>query len=74
MATGGTGDVLAGVITSLIGQGIKAAHAAVLGVYLHGLAGDIAAKQKGEHGLCATDVAKALPVAISITQGKNVSV
>lgn len=74
MATGGTGDVLAGVITSLIGQGIKAAHAAVLGVYLHGLAGDIAAKQKGEHGLCATDVAKALPIAISITQGKNVSV
>lgn len=73
MATGGTGDVLAGVITSLIGQGMSTEHAAVLGVYLHGLAGNLAAKQKGELGLCATDVAKALPEAISITQGKNVS-
>lgn len=74
MASGGMGDVLCGVIASLIGQGLCAEHAAVLGVYLHGLAGDIAAKEKGEYGLCATDVAQALPQAMFITQRKKVSV
>lgn len=61
MATGGTGDVLSGVIASLIGQGLEADEAAVAGVYLHGTAGDLAAKDKGQHGLIATDIIEALP-------------
>lgn len=64
MATGGTGDVLAGVTASFIGQGLDPFDAAVLSVYLHGRAGDIAAKEKGFHGLIASDVAEALPLAI----------
>lgn len=63
LATGGTGDVLTGVITALVGQGLDAFAAAQLGVYLHGLAGDIAAKKLGEHGLIASDLPKFLPKA-----------
>ena len=65
MATGGSGDVLTGMICSLSGQlaaqGVSAAEsakrAAVLGVFLHGLAGDLAARQWGEDGLMASDLA-----------------
>lgn len=57
MATGGTGDVLTGLITALLAQGYPAADAAMLGVYLHGLAGDLAAKETGEEALVAGDVA-----------------
>lgn len=64
MATGGTGDVLTGLIASLIGQGLTPIHAARLGVYVHGLAGDWAATQQGQMGLIASDVAKALPKAL----------
>ena len=64
MATGGTGDVLAGVVASFIGQGMPVFEAAVLSVYLHGRAGDLAAEEKGFHGLIASDVAHALPLAI----------
>lgn len=64
MATGGTGDVLSGIIASFIGQGLNAFDAAVLSVYLHGRAGDIAAEEKGCYGLIASDVVKALPLAI----------
>jgi NAD(P)H-hydrate epimerase len=64
MATGGTGDVLTGIIAGLLGQGLRPADAAVAGVYLHGLAGDIAASDKGEHGMIAGDVAEALPQAL----------
>lgn len=70
MATGGTGDVLAGVIGSLIGQGIKPLEAAAAGVYLHGLAGDMAAKRLGQHGLIAGDVVEMLPYAILKTTGE----
>lgn len=60
MATGGTGDVLTGVITALVGQGLSNFDAAVLGVYVHGLAGDIAAKKFGQISLIATDVIDSL--------------
>ena len=65
MATGGMGDVLTGVIAGLIAQGISSENAAALGVYLHGLAGDIVAERLGMHGLIASDVLKAVPQAIS---------
>lgn len=56
MATAGTGDVLTGMIAALLGQNYTPFDAAQLGVYLHGLAGDIAAQEKGEISLIATDV------------------
>jgi NAD(P)H-hydrate epimerase len=61
MATGGTGDVLAGMIASFIGQGIEPFEAAMLGAYLHGLSGDIAVKEKGALSLTATDLLNKLP-------------
>ncbi|HOT72014.1 MAG TPA: NAD(P)H-hydrate dehydratase [Anaerohalosphaeraceae bacterium] len=63
MATAGSGDVLSGVITSLAGQGLANFEAAVLGVYVHGLAGDIAAQLKGEISMTAMDIIDYLPAA-----------
>ena len=60
MATGGTGDVLTGVIAGLLGQGLSVVEAARLGVYIHGLAGDAAAAKKGAYGLLADDVCEAI--------------
>jgi len=60
MATAGSGDVLTGVITALIGQGLSNFDAAVLGVYIHGLAGDIAAEKIGQVSLMTTDIIDAL--------------
>ncbi|HLP94492.1 MAG TPA: NAD(P)H-hydrate dehydratase [Saprospiraceae bacterium] len=65
MATGGSGDVLTGVITGLLAQGYTAKQAAMLGVYLHGLAGDLAAEQLGEQAIIAGDLAAFLPAAWS---------
>ncbi|HIE27492.1 TPA: NAD(P)H-hydrate dehydratase [Candidatus Poribacteria bacterium] len=61
MATAGVGDVLTGVIAGLLAQGLKPVDAAVLGAYLHGLAGDIAAEKVGKSGLIAGDVLNMLP-------------
>ncbi len=63
MATAGSGDVLTGVITSLVGQGLSPFDAASLGVHLHGIAGDIAAESVGETSLIASDIVEFLPVA-----------
>ena len=64
MASGGSGDVLTGMIAGLLGQKLAVFDAARLGVYLHGLAGDLAAAEKGEIGLLASDVADRIPQAI----------
>jgi NAD(P)H-hydrate epimerase len=64
MATGGTGDVLTGVITALIGQGLVPLEASILGVYLHGLAGDFAAEELGRRSMTAMDLIEYLPEAI----------
>ncbi|MDP2929554.1 MAG: NAD(P)H-hydrate dehydratase [Candidatus Omnitrophota bacterium] len=61
MASGGTGDVLTGIITSFVGQGMDAFNAAAAGVYFHGMAGDIAVKEKGNLSLIATDLLNKLP-------------
>ncbi len=61
MATGGSGDVLTGVITALACQGLAVYEAARLGVYLHGLAGDLAAAELGQVSLIASDLVRFLP-------------
>jgi len=61
MATAGTGDVLTGIIAGLIAQGVKNYNAALLGTYLHGLAGDLAAKEKTIYSLIASDLIEFLP-------------
>lgn len=57
MATPGSGDVLAGVIGAFLAQGFRPERAASLGVYIHGLAGDLAVEETGEYGLLASDIA-----------------
>ncbi len=56
MATAGSGDVLTGILTSLLAQGYEPEKAAILGVYLHGLAGDLAAEKKSMQALIASDI------------------
>jgi ADP-dependent NAD(P)H-hydrate dehydratase len=63
MATGGTGDVLTGLIAALLGQGLEPFAAAQLGVYLHGLAGDLAQEDFGQVSLIASDLLTYLPQA-----------
>jgi NAD(P)H-hydrate epimerase len=64
MASGGTGDVLSGVIAGLLGQGCPIFEGAALGAYLHGRAGDIAVQQLGVWGLLAGDMIEVLPDAM----------
>ena len=61
MAVGGSGDVLAGMITSLIGQGIAPLEAAACGAWLHGAAGDICSKEIGQYGMLPSDMLEVLP-------------
>ena len=56
MATGGSGDVLTGIIVGLAAQNYSNPEAAIIGVYLHGIAGDMAAQEKGQHGMIASDI------------------
>lgn len=68
MATAGSGDVLTGMITSLLAQGMEASDALKTAVHLHGLAGDIAKKEMGERAMLASDIIKALPMALKMIE------
>ena len=61
MATGGSGDVLTGILTGVLAQGYTPLEAAIMGVYIHGRAGDIAVVDKGTEGLIASDLVEYLP-------------
>ena len=56
MATAGSGDVLTGIITGLLSQGYSSLHAALLGTYIHGMSGDIAAGELSQEALIASDL------------------
>lgn len=61
MAVGGSGDVLAGIITAFLGQRISPLEAAACGAYVHGMAGDLCAQSIGQYGMLPTDMLEALP-------------
>ena len=67
MATGGSGDVLTGVVAAFAGQGVDVEAAAAAGVFLHGMAGDLAKDRMGEYGLIASDIADMIALAIRKT-------
>lgn len=72
MATAGCGDVLSGIVAAFLGQGMPVFEAARWGVYLHGLAGDLAARDKTQVGLIASDIIEYLPKALKkMEEGKN---
>ncbi len=71
MASGGTGDVLTGVVTALVAQGYEPFAACCLGVFIHGHAADMVAAEKGEVGLIATDIQEMLPYAFHKLAGKQ---
>lgn len=70
MSTAGSGDVLSGIIASLIAQGFKVFDAAKFGVYLHGLAGDLAKEKYTEYSLIASDIIEFIPKAIKLMEVK----
>lgn len=61
MATGGSGDVLAGLLVSLLGQGLPPLEAAACAAWIHGAAGDLCAETWGQYGLTPSDMIEALP-------------
>ena len=61
MAVGGSGDVLAGIIAGLIGQGLSPLEAAACGAWLHGRAGDVCAQELGQYGMLPSDMLQVLP-------------
>ncbi len=70
MAKGGSGDVLAGMILSLLGQGLSPQKAVPAAVWLHGRAGDLAAARLGEYGMTPTDLLETIPMAIQEAMGE----
>lgn len=72
MATAGSGDVLTGVIAAFLAQGYKPEHASLLGVFFHGIAGDMAAREKGELGMVASDIAERVGMAVKDVMDGNV--
>ncbi len=70
LATGGTGDVLTGLIAGLLAQGCSALDAAALGVFVHGLAGDIAADAMTQRGMIASDVCDCIPDAWAVLESE----
>lgn len=68
MATGGSGDVLSGMIGSFLGQGMVAIEAAVAGVFVHGLAGDLAAEKLTSRAMIAGDIIRFLPEAFRLLE------
>lgn len=71
MATAGSGDVLTGIITSFMAQGIDPFLASKLGVYIHGFAGDLVKYKKGEYGIIASDIVESIPYAIKLILDGN---
>ena len=71
MATGGSGDVLTGLLAALLAQGYSAAAAARLAVYVHGLAGDLAVESTGVEGLSAGDLLASIPRAFQQLRGSS---
>jgi NAD(P)H-hydrate epimerase len=64
MAKGGSGDVLTGVVGALLAREVDVVSALRAGCYLHGLAGDVAARDRGEHAMIASDLIESLPRAL----------
>lgn len=71
MATGGSGDVLTGIITGLLARGYEPAEAALLGTYVHGLAGDLAARELGQDSMIAGDITSKLGKAFRMLAGDD---
>lgn len=71
LATGGSGDVLTGIITGLLAQGYTPLNASLLGVYLHGLAGDLAAKTLSQDAMIASDIIEHLGVAFQLLKANE---
>lgn len=71
MATAGAGDVLTGVIAAFMAQGYQPRHAATIGVYIHGLAGDLAEKEFGEVGMTSSDIADNVGRAVRIVMNRE---
>jgi len=74
MATGGSGDVLTGVIAGLLAQGLDPLHAAAAGVFVHGTAGDAACRDKGQRGLIAGDIIRMLPEVLKQLESETMEV
>ncbi len=73
LAKAGSGDVLAGMIAGFIAQGMPTYDASVLGVYLHGLAGDLAKEDLSAYGVLASDTIRYIPLALKNYLCKNIN-